>query len=509
MTPDQLQAHAQELTANLDADPGDIAARRDLLAVCLAQGQVTDAVNHLSTAMLLPQTAAESAAIADDMSQVLPLAMTANPDFARHYRLTWALAAAGATTSQARDRFLAQVADGNPLGLSADTMCHSANLFRDTPRTPFPLVDGRPYVHTVWFEITNQCNQKCTFCPDRNRQGARTRITLDRFKRCIDDLRSQFRVGSMQLNAYGEPLLHPDIGEMLRYLHQVKAPWPTFFTTHGLTLTQRALDLLRGNYPAGIAISLQNDSQESYAATRNLRIGDYDTLVERVLGLMKAVVNERADCHLRLYQLVSNGKHSPLVDPQVLKAFPSDADRFIRTVHLWEERAAEIARTAPPEAQARVHKYSDDAIAKIFHDADGGDRFIIPILHWRTRAGRQEAAFLSPRPVGNYAQLLPEQHPDWVVERRITGSPCSFTEKPSLALFASGRVGLCCLDLEGTATFCHVEDYPTLGDAIRSPNCLRLFAELANGVLSRPGCQICRGRVHARNAPLAAGTQPA
>ena len=48
-----------------------------------------------------------------------------------------------------------------------------------------------------------------------------------------------------------------------------------------MTLVEKKLKQLSHNYPSGIAISLHNDSQESYAATRSAKIGDYDTLVSR------------------------------------------------------------------------------------------------------------------------------------------------------------------------------------------------------------------------------------
>jgi hypothetical protein len=118
----------------------------------------------------------------------------------------------------------------------------------------------------------------------------------------------------------------------------------------------------------------------------------------------------------------------------------------------------------------------------------------LPILRWKDSSGREQEAFISARPVGTYANLLLEYDPKWTVKRQVVNpSTCGFTAKPSLAIFATGRLGICCLDLNSTATFGALSDYGNLHEALTSPEALRMFAQLSNGIASSRGCQICLG----------------
>ncbi len=198
-----------------------------------------------------------------------------------------------------------------------------ANGWASRNPTPFPLAaDGRPKLSPVWFEVTSFCNQTCSFCPDQWRKTKRQFISLEVFKRSVDELKRDFHVEYLQLNAYGEPLLHPQFEQMLTYLREGHAPCPFFFTTHGMTLNDRNIAMLDRAHPHGICVSLQNDCNESYAASRDVRLGDYDKLARQCRNLVERFVQNRRACHVRLYQLVRNGKEGFGVPEKVLAAFP-------------------------------------------------------------------------------------------------------------------------------------------------------------------------------------------
>nr|WP_277924318.1 radical SAM protein [Sphingomonas sp. CROZ-RG-20F-R02-07] len=354
------------------------------------------------------------------------------------------------------------------------------------------MVNGKPHADTIWLEITNFCNQKCTFCPDMHREDARSWLPLDRIKALLDEIAATISVGSMQLNAYGEPLLHPNIAEILAYIREKRLAFPTFFTTHGMTLVPKKLAQLSNNYPSGIAVSLHNDSQESYAMTRSAKIGDYDTLVERLTALATQMVTERAPAHLRLYQMVSNGTEDMRVDPHVRSAFAPNVARFTEHLRKWEAIGAGIAAAAPASAQAEAIVNDDMRIARSFLEANHDDGIHLPILEWTDVHGGRQQAFFSPRPLGTYANLLLEYHPDWSVGRTVLNTEkCGFVAAPALAIFATGRLGICCLDLNSTATFTSLDDHASLADAMTSPAAAHMFAQVSNGVATSRGCQIC------------------
>ncbi|MBC9034094.1 radical SAM protein [Sphingomonas sp. JC676] len=490
-----------EAEAGVEQIPLDIAAHRARARFELSAGRGDKAIEAVATALALPVGDADKMELVEELALLVPF-MIVRGELATldAPRLRWALAAAPGVTEAAAaaiERSALPFLDENEAKSAAAKLRAfigpAAGCARP-PVSPFPSVGGKPRVDTVWLEITNHCNQKCTFCPDMFREDARTWLPLETIKGLIDDLADNVSVGSMQLNAYGEPLLHPNIAEILAYIRERNLPWPTFFTTHGMTLVDKKLKQLSNNYPAGIAISLHNDSEESYRATRSQKIGDYETLVSRVSALLKQMVFERAPSHLRLYQMVANAAIDLRVDEKTRAAFPDTPERMTAHVRKWERIAADIAVAAPPEARAHAHRNDAAYIAQTFTNADQYDREHLPILSWIDVHGVRQEAFMSARPTCTYANLLLEYDPRWSVERKLVNrESCLFTETPSLAIYATGRLGICCLDLNSTATFGSLSDFTGLRDALGSPQALRMFAQLSNGVTTSRGCQICLG----------------
>lgn len=483
--------------AAIHARPLSIESHREQARRLAEAGRMADAVAAFATALALPLGASDKRGVAADLAVLaVLLATTGEGALLAERRLRLALAADPALGGHA----LATLEGAPPICALADPAALAAviDLFGEFTTaepalvSPFPLRGGKPHINMTFLEITNYCNQKCTFCPDMHREDARTWLPLDQVKRIIDELAENVSMNMMQLNAYGEPLLHPNIDEILAYIRAKKLPWPTFFTTHGLTLVDKKLKQLSHNYPTGIAVSLHNDNQESYAATRSTKIGDYATMATRVGNLLRQMAHEGADCHLRLYQMVNNGHEDPRVPPAVRDAFPSDPRRTVAHVRQWEGLAAEIAASAPPEVRARALFNTTAEIEHAFRNAvdDGG--IPLPILEWQDAHGHRQHAFMSCRPLETYANLLLEYDGNWTVERRLLNAEdCRFIRDPSLTIFATGQLGLCCLDLNGTANFGNLADFPSLMDAMNSPGARAMFAQLSNGIAVSPGCQIC------------------
>lgn len=479
----------------------DVEAHRVLVRSFAEHGRHDDAIAAICTAMSLPLGQGERMPLAADLASLVTiLCATGQEGLLEKSRVKLALKASPSIAMRAMallgstDQRLVKAAGREVTMMAADFLHRFSNPVDIAVRSPYPIRNGKPHIDIVWLEITNFCNQKCTFCPDMFREDSRQWLPLAEVKRLIDELAETISVGSMQLNAYGEPLLHPNIQEILTYIREKQLPWPTFFTSHGMTLVPKKLAQLSHNYPAGIALSLHNDSQESYEATRSAKIGDYDTLVTRVSDLLRQMANEGAPCHMRLYQMVSNGNEDLRVDPKVRSAFPDTPERMIAHVRKWEAIAREIAAQAPPESQVRALVTEAHVITEAYAAASHGDGHHIRILEWCDVNGVTQHAFMSARPVGTYANLLLEHHPDWAVDRKVVNANvCGFVNAPALAIFATRKLGICCLDMDSTGTFGSLDDYPTLVDAVTSPEAARMFAQVANGVATSKGCQICLG----------------
>lgn len=379
-----------------------------------------------------------------------------------------------------------------PYGFSLSVKGHKL-LMDDFLNLPYPMKDSsRPYIETVWMEVTSQCNQKCTFCPDPGREGERESMSLESFKRKAFELNLSFDIGYWQLNAYGEPLLNPRIYDMIDFVKkELKSNSPIYFTSHGLTLTRPRIDKILKSLPDEIMISFHNDSQDSYALSRSEKIGDFDLLKSRVIDLCSSLILGSHPCSVRLSVLVNNSHADKRLNSRILAAFAADSSRLFEFARSFQ---CELAN-ATQGASVELIELDPVKIKQVFDNASHGPDHQIPIAVWNTTEG-PKTIFFSPRPVGTYANLLPYQEDPTSIEFfEASSSGCGFTNKPSLTIFANGKLGLCCLDLETTASFGEADRHLSLMESLRSKECHQIFANLAFGVADSQGCAICLGSV--------------
>ncbi len=88
------------------------------------------------------------------------------------------------------------------------------------------------YPSQAQIEITNRCNLNCTMCPRDYFNLSREDMPLDTFKEIIDQLGD---VKLLTLTGWGEPLIHPQILEMIRHCKQ--KGYTVKLTTNGTLLT--------------------------------------------------------------------------------------------------------------------------------------------------------------------------------------------------------------------------------------------------------------------------------
>lgn len=94
---------------------------------------------------------------------------------------------------------------------------------------------------TIYVEPTNRCNLSCDFCPQsledyEDRTGKRQDMPLEIWAKVMDEIRVM-GIRSLKLYFFGEPLLHPDIREMVRIAKT--ACERVELTTNGMALSQR------------------------------------------------------------------------------------------------------------------------------------------------------------------------------------------------------------------------------------------------------------------------------
>ena len=104
----------------------------------------------------------------------------------------------------------------------------------------------------AYVEITNRCNLSCAFCPKTKRE-ART-MTAEEFTRILDRLCG--RVSYVYLHVMGEPLLHPQLGQLMALCDE--RGMKVCITTNGTLLSARGGELLRAKNLHKVSVSLHS-----------------------------------------------------------------------------------------------------------------------------------------------------------------------------------------------------------------------------------------------------------
>lgn len=142
----------------------------------------------------------------------------------------------------------------------------------------------------VYLEITNVCNLSCAFCPGTRR--TQHFLAPDQFRVLAEKIRpyTQF----LYLHLMGEPLLHPQLEQLLAIAHELN--FQVIITTNG-TLLPRRLDLLCSS-PAVKKISISLHSFEG-----NEGGGALEDYLDNCFRFAIAAAKAGKRCALRLWNL--------------------------------------------------------------------------------------------------------------------------------------------------------------------------------------------------------------
>ena len=118
----------------------------------------------------------------------------------------------------------------------------------------------------VYIEPTSRCNLTCRTCIRNNWDESPGDMSADTFERIIAGLRSLSNSPQITFGGFGEPLVHPQIAEMVRQVKSVAGP--VELITNGILLTR---ELSRDLIHAGLDmlwVSLDGVTPESYSDVR-------------------------------------------------------------------------------------------------------------------------------------------------------------------------------------------------------------------------------------------------
>jgi MoaA/NifB/PqqE/SkfB family radical SAM enzyme len=178
----------------------------------------------------------------------------------------------------------------------------AAALCTVAPRPDLLKLPARFYpINYLFIEITNACNFKCTWCPDDVMERRRGFMKKQKVFRILDEIAAKRSwlgpLYPVKLHQMGEPMLHPDLVEIVAYAESRGVP-VELNTNCGLITDER----VTGLYQAGLTnltLSYQTPDPGSFRTRKAPRLG-FDEYRDKVRLAVERRVALGARTHLEI-----------------------------------------------------------------------------------------------------------------------------------------------------------------------------------------------------------------
>lgn len=115
----------------------------------------------------------------------------------------------------------------------------------------------------VFLEVTNHCNFRCHFCPQEISKRSREHMNTELAKNLIQQLHDASYRNNLYFHILGEPLLHPDMFEILRFASK-RNPRSILFT-NGSLFTKNNIESVFEACPYELMISMQLVDEQTFS----------------------------------------------------------------------------------------------------------------------------------------------------------------------------------------------------------------------------------------------------
>ena len=161
------------------------------------------------------------------------------------------------------------------------------------------------YLNSIYFYLTQGCNLRCRHCwiaPEF--QGTKNLtskfIPFDLIKKIIEQGKA-LGLSSVKLTG-GEPLIHPEIKEILTYLAKEKIR--LILETNGVLCSKEIASLIKKCYAPTVSVSIDSPDADTHEWVRGVK-GSY----KKAVAGLKNLVSEHIDCQIIMSLMKKNVDH--------------------------------------------------------------------------------------------------------------------------------------------------------------------------------------------------------
>ena len=342
-----------------------------------------------------------------------------------------------------------------------------------TPRTePFEC---------IFLELTNRCNFDCLFCPNGSMTRRRGQMDEGLAKRLLDEIADKGLCSWVNLSLMGEPLMHPNLLSIAE--HGVRLGLPIHLITNLSLLDSERVRQLLELPIAHLALSLQTPTQEGFGLKNASGRSSLEQSMEAIDLAVRTKLESDSPTEITIHLLTTR-----LERPRG-KALLESTRHRLRLAHRFRERARSWAREfslpVPPSPPFREP-------LRFWLGLDG----FVPLLPGVALCFKRATLWANTLLVEG-AEVEPRQ--DGTCQLALD----------TLGILWDGSLTLCCLDFDGVLSFGSAADR-SISEVLQSDTYRNLRRTFAEGRLTQPFCQRCRGRVAGPSArEVVPGSLPA
>lgn len=208
-----------------------------------------------------------------------------------------------------------------------------ARIFWDYQRRK--IISSRRPIR-LWIESTDMCNLKCIMCPNKSipieKKGF---MDLDLYKKIIDEVSGYAH--DISLSHRGEPLMHPDIFEMVEYAKK-KGLYIRLHTNGTLLTEEKTCKLLESGLDL-ISFSFDGYDKETY---EKIRVNaNFDKTLNNIATLLKLKREMKKKSPYTILEVIEFPEYAQEMDQAKRKKFQMKLDSMhldefiIKKLHNW------------------------------------------------------------------------------------------------------------------------------------------------------------------------------
>jgi len=157
-------------------------------------------------------------------------------------------------------------------------------------------------------ESTSRCNLKCIMCPRLSYQPANKDMTMDTFKKISQDFHL-FRM--VDLTGWGEPLLHPELFEMVNICK--KSLCSVKIGTNGLLLNEEKAEKVVKSGVDWMVFSIDGVTDKTYKEIEGADLNTVKANIRRLVEMKKESKTEYPLIDIDFVMLKNNIKELPMM----------------------------------------------------------------------------------------------------------------------------------------------------------------------------------------------------